>query len=118
ESRRLVALDRQTALVECPLTREDMPNMGVNAFTVRNGELHQASAELLLPPASQMLEPAVSPSRPRYQPGEKGRMTVQVKGPDGSPVKNGIVTLAVYDKALEYIARPNVSNIAETTWGG
>lgn len=117
ESRRLVALDRQTALVECPLTREDMPNMGVNAFTVRNGELHQASAELLLPPASQMLEPAVSPSKPQYQPGEKGRVTVQVKGPDGAPVKNGIVTLAVYDKALEYIARPNVSDIAKTTWG-
>ena len=117
ESRRLVALDRQTALVECPLTREDMPNMGVNAFTVRNGELHQASAELLLPPASQMLETAVSPSKPRYQPGEKGRVTVQVKGPDETPVKNGIVTLAVYDKALEYIARPNVSDIAKTTWG-
>ena len=94
-----------------------MPNMGVNAFTVRNGELHQASAELLLPPASQMLETAVSPSKPRYQPGEKGRVTVQVKGPDETPVKNGIVTLAVYDKALEYIARPNVSDIAKTTWG-
>lgn len=117
ESRRLVTLDRQAALVECPLTREDMPNMGVNAFTVRNGELHQASAELLLPPASQVLSPAVTPGKSQYQPGEQGRVTVQVKGPDGKPVKNGIVTLAVYDKALEYIARPNIKDIAKTVWG-
>lgn len=117
ESRRLVALDRQTALVECPLTREDMPNMGVNAFTVRNGELYQASAELLLPPASQILSPSVTSGKPQYQPGEKGQVTVQVKGPDGKPVSNGIVTLAVYDKALEYIARPNITDIAKTVWG-
>lgn len=117
ESRRLVSLDRQTALVECPLTREDMPNMGVNAFTVRNGELHQASAELLLPPDSQILSPSVTPGKPQYQPAEQGSVTVQVKGPDGKPVKNGIVTLAVYDKALEYIARPNITDIAKTVWG-
>ncbi len=117
ESRRLVSLDRQTALVECPLTREDMPNMGVNAFTVRSGELHQASAELLLPPDSQILSPSVTPGKPQYQPAEQGSVTVQVKGPDGKPVKNGIVTLAVYDKALEYIARPNITDIAKTVWG-
>lgn len=117
ESRLLVALDRQTALVECPLTREDMPNMGVNAFTVRNGELHQASADLLIPPASQILSPSVTSGKPQYQPGEKGQVTVQVKGPDGKPVSNGIVTLAVYDKALEYIARPNITDIAKTVWG-
>lgn len=117
ESRRLVSLNRQTALVECPLTREDMPNMGVNAFTVRNGELHQASAELLLPPDSQILSPSVTPGKPQYQPAEQGSVTVQVKGPDGKPVKNGIVTLAVYDKALEYIARPNITDIAKTVWG-
>lgn len=117
ESRRLVALDRQAALVECPLTREDMPNMGVNAFTVRNGELHTASAELLLPPAGQILAPSVTPGKSQYQPGEAGRVTVQVKGPDGRPVRNGIVTLAVYDKALEYIARPNITDIAKTVWG-
>lgn len=117
ESRRLVSLDRQTALVECPLTREDMPNMGVNAFTVRNGELHQASAELLLPPDSQILSPSVTPGKPQYQPAEQGSVTIQVKGPDGKPVKNGIVTLAVYDKALEYIARPNITDIAKTVWG-
>ena len=117
ESRSLVPLDRQTALVECPLTREDMPNMGVNAFTVRNGELHTASAELLIPPASQILAPSVTPGKSQYQPGEEGRVTVQVKGPDGKPVRNGIVTLAVYDKALEYIARPNITDIAKTVWG-
>lgn len=117
ESRRLVTLEQQTALVECPLTREDMPNMGVNAFTVRNGELFQASAELLLPPASQILDPAVAADKPQYQPGERGILTVRVKGPDGAPIRNGIVTLAVYDKALEYIARPNVTNIAKTVWG-
>lgn len=117
ESRRLVALDRQTALVECPLTREDMPNMGVNAFTVRDGELHEASAELLIPPAGQILAPSVTPGQSQYQPGEEGRVTVQIKGPDGKPVRNGMVTLAVYDKALEYIARPNITNIAKTVWG-
>ncbi|MFR4222826.1 MAG: hypothetical protein ACLT38_03555 [Akkermansia sp.] len=117
ESRRLVSLDRQTALVECRLTREDMPNMGVNAFTVRNGELHTASAELLIPPASQILAPSVTPGKSQYQPGEEGRVTVQVKGPDGKPVRNGIVTLAVYDKALEYIARPNITDISKTVWG-
>ena len=82
ESRSLVPLDRQTALVECRLTREDMPNMGVNAFTVRNGELHTASAELLIPPAGQILEPAVTPGKSQYRPGEQGNVSIQVKGPD------------------------------------
>lgn len=117
ESRRLVSLDRQTALVECRLTREDMPNMGVNAFTVRNGELHEASAELLIPPAGQLLAPSVVPGKSQYRPGEQGNVTIQVKGPDGKPVSNGIVALAVYDKALEYIARPNITDISKTVWG-
>ncbi|MBT8791756.1 alpha-2-macroglobulin family protein [Akkermansia muciniphila] len=117
ESRRLVSLDRQTALVECRLTREDMPNMGVNAFTVRNGELHEASADLLIPPAGQLLAPSVVPGKSQYRPGEQGNVTIQVKGPDGKPVSNGIVALAVYDKALEYIARPNITDISKTVWG-
>ena len=117
ESRSLVPLDRQTALVECRLTREDMPNMGVNAFTVRNGELHTASAELLIPPAGQILEPAVTPGKSQYRPGEQGNVSIQVKGPDGTPVRNGVVALAIYDKALEYIARPNITEIAKTVWG-
>ncbi len=117
ESRRLVPLNGQTALVECPLTREDMPNMGVNAFTVRNGELFTASAELLIPPAGQILELSATPGKSQYQPGEKGHVTVQIKGTDGKPVRNGIVTLAIYDKALEYIARPNITDIAKTVWG-
>ena len=90
ESRRLVSLDRQTALVECRLTREDMPNMGVNAFTVRNGELHEASAELLIPPAGQLLAPSIVPGKSQYRPGEQGNVTIQVKGPDGKPVSADI----------------------------
>ncbi len=39
------------------------------------------------------------------------------KGPDGKPVSNGIVALSVYDKALEYIARPNITDISKTVWG-
>ena len=69
-------LDRQTALVECRLTREDLPNMGVNAFTVRNGELHTASSELLIPPAGQILEPAVTPGKSQYRPGEQGNVSI------------------------------------------
>ena len=40
-----------------------------------------------------------------------------MKGPDGTPVRNGVVALAIYDKALEYIARPNITDIAKTVWG-
>lgn len=94
-----------------------MPNMGVNAFTVRNGELHEASADLLIPPAGQLLAPSVVPGKSQYRPGEQGNVTIQVKGPDGKPVSNGIVALAVYDKALEYIARPNIMDISKTVWG-
>lgn len=117
ESRRLVALDRQTALVECPLTREDMPNMASTPSPYGTGNCTRHPRNCSCRRPARCWETAVSPSKPRYQPGEKGRVTVQVKGPDETPVKNGIVTLAVYDKALEYIARPNVSDIAKTTWG-
>lgn len=117
ESRTLVTLNHQTKELECPLTRNDIPNMGITAFTVRNGELCRASTQLLLPPENQILEPAVTSDRKKYEPGEQGTLTIQVKGPDGKPVNNGIVTLAVYDKALEYIARPNVTNMANTIWG-
>ncbi len=118
ESRQQVTLKNQTAMLECPLKRSDMPNMGVRAFTVRNGELHQADAELLIPPAKQVLAPTVSSDKKEYQPQEKGHLSVLVKGPDGNPVRNGAVTLAVYDKSLEYIARPNFSDLCQAIWNG
>ncbi len=118
EIRHQVTLKDQTAMLECPLKRTDMPNVGVHAFTVRNGELHRADAELLIPPAKQVLTPTVNSDKKEYQPQEKGHVSVLVKGPDGNPVKNGTVTLAVYDKSLEYIARPNFDNLCQAVWNG
>ena len=116
ESRSLVPLDRQTALVECRLTREDMPNMGVNAFTVRNGELHTASAELLIPPAGQILEPAVTPGKSNTGPVNKATSAFRSRVRT-APRQKRRRRPGHYDKALEYIARPNIAEIAKTVWG-
>ena len=56
---------------------------------------------LLYTSAGQILEPAVTPGKSQYRPGEQGNVSIQVKGPDGTPVRNGVVALSIYDKALE-----------------
>lgn len=117
ESRQLLSLTQQTAIAECLLNKEDMPNMGVSAFTVRNGELYTASTDLLIPPTEQILTPHITPDKPQYAPREQGNLTIQIKDTNGNPVTNSIITLAVYDQALEYISQPNISNISKAIWG-
>jgi uncharacterized protein YfaS (alpha-2-macroglobulin family) len=84
--------------------------------TVHGGRLHTAVREIFVPPAKRVFDVEVMPSSKAYLPGQHAKVQFKLKGPDGKPVV-GSTVLAIYDKALDYIAGgENVPEIKEFFW--
>ena len=72
--------------------------------------------EIHVPPVKRVLGVEVVPSAKAYLPGAKSKVKLKLTGADGKPFV-GSTVLAVYDKALEYIAGgSNVPDIREFFW--
>ncbi|RIK73285.1 MAG: alpha-2-macroglobulin, partial [Planctomycetota bacterium] len=112
----LLHLKGKSAVVEVEVAQRDMPNFFVEAVTVHGGRLHTAVHEVFVPPASRVFDVEVLPSTEAYLPGQRAKVQLKLTAPDGKPVAGSIV-LAVYDKALDYIAGGgNVPDIREFFW--
>ena len=98
------------------IVTRDMPNLFVEGLTVAGGKVYSEAREIAVPPASRVVDVAVLPSQQTYKPGQKAQVKVKLTGPDGKPFV-GSTVLAVYDKAVEYIAGgSNVADIKEFFW--
>ncbi|MFU8892233.1 MAG: alpha-2-macroglobulin family protein [Luteolibacter sp.] len=116
EARR-IQLDGKSLEVEIPLTLADMPNMFIEGITVHDGQIHTAVRQILLPPASKLIEVTLEPAKTRVKPQEKSSLRITLRDAEGKPVQ-GISTLTIYDKALEAITGgSNIGPINETFWG-
>lgn len=115
ESRQLVKLDGQLGHISCRLEKTDIPNFAVNAFTVHRGQLLGASTMVFMPPQNQKLTPTIQSNSPKYQPNDKGQLTLKISTPDGQAVKNSHITLAVYDKSLEALGG-TPPNLFDRVW--
>lgn len=104
-----------SALVSLPLIKEDQPNTFVSVFTVQDGQLHTLTKELYLPPENKMLNVSPVWEKTKAAPGETVPLKLKVTTPDGKPVK-GAVTVTVYDKKLDSLARSNVQKIHTFFW--
>lgn len=94
----------------------DMPNVFVEAFTVRDGKVHSAMREIAVPPAKRVLTMEVLPDAERYKPRGKAKVRLKLSDSDGKPYR-GSAVVTVYDKALEYISGgSNVPKIADWFW--
>jgi alpha-2-macroglobulin len=112
----VVQLKGKSAVVEIPVEQRDMPNFFVEAVTVHGGGLHTAVREIFVPPAKRVFDVEVVPSADAYLPGQKAKIQLKLTGKDGKPVV-GSTALAIYDKALDYIAGgSNVPDIRAFFW--
>ncbi len=112
----MLTLSKRSTVVPITIETKDMPNIFVEAVCVSNGRVHQIAKEIIVPPASRVLGIDIEPSKTRYLPGEKAEVTMKVTGEDGKPFI-GSTVVAIYDKALEYIAGgSNVGEIKSYFW--
>lgn len=89
------------------LRPEDMPNTADEAFTVYQGKLQQTKVHILVPPDDKRLQAEASADKQTLKPGEETGIKIAVRDAAGNPPPAGtLVTLAVYDQALEYFSGP------------
>lgn len=101
-SYRFIDLPNRSTVIDIPVEEKHVPNFFVEATLVRNGRVHMENRELFVPPVKGLLNVAVKTDKPQYEPGEKGRVSVQVTDAAGKPVQ-GQVTLTTYDESVTYI---------------
>jgi uncharacterized protein YfaS (alpha-2-macroglobulin family) len=112
----MVQLKGKSTVVEVAVEQRDMPNFFVEAVTVHGGRFHTAVREIIVPPAKRVFDVEVLPSSEAYLPGQHAKVQLKLTGKDGKPVV-GSTVLAIYDKALDYIAGGgNVPDIREFFW--
>ncbi|MFT5127419.1 MAG: hypothetical protein ACI8W8_001022 [Rhodothermales bacterium] len=98
------------------ITKKDMPNTFVEAFTIRDGKLHREVRELIVPPEKRVLDVKVTPSKTSYKPGESATMDVLVTDFYGEPFE-GALALVAYDRSVDYISGgSNIPEIREHFW--
>lgn len=101
---------------EIAVVTKDMPNFFVEALTIYDGQVHQETKEIVVPPAQRVLDMKVEPSQETYKPGEKANLKITLIDETGEPFV-GSTVVSVYDKAVEYISGgSNVGDIREFFW--
>ncbi|MBR0457661.1 MAG: hypothetical protein IJJ26_00350, partial [Victivallales bacterium] len=114
---RILRLEGKTALVDIPVTAQDMPNFFVDAWTVSEGVSYHVQRELFVPPEKRILQVDLQPQKPEVAPGAKTQLEVRVTDLSGKPVQ-GSVTVAVYDRSLDYIADRTNTDIRQAFYRG
>ena len=113
---RIIRLEGKSTVAEIAVTKKDMPNFFLEAFTVSGGKIYEQTREVIVPPEKRVLNVEVLPSEKRYKPGQAATVKVKLTDFDGKPFV-GSTVVTVYDKALEYISGgSNVPEIREFFW--
>jgi uncharacterized protein YfaS (alpha-2-macroglobulin family) len=99
---RFINLPQRSTVIDVPVTDARIPNFFVEATLVRNGQVHQESRELFVPPTKNLLKLTVETDKATYKPGETGKVHVKLTDADGKPVV-GNVTLTAFDESITYI---------------
>ncbi len=98
------------------ISKKDMPNFFVEAFTVYGGKIHTEVREIVVPPEKRVLNVKVTPAKKDYRPGQTAKLRVQLTDYNGEPFQ-GSAVISVYDRAVEYISGgSNVPEIRSFYW--
>ncbi|HLJ54821.1 MAG TPA: MG2 domain-containing protein [Chthonomonadaceae bacterium] len=108
--RRLVHVSGRSAEIPIPLSHADVPNVFINAVTIRNGEALEASQELFVPPVSQLAKVSVAADQPAYRPGEKATFHLTATDWHGRPLRAELA-VSISDAALAYIQKAYAPDI-------
>jgi len=113
---KIVRMEGKSTVEEIAVTKKDMPNFFVEAFTISDGRLYSATREIIVPPEKRVLNVDVLPSSETYRPGEKAAVKVRLTDFFGKPFA-GSAVISVYDKSVEYISGgSNVPEIRAFFW--
>ena len=98
------------------ISKKDMPNFFVEAFTVYDGKVHTEVREIVVPPEKRVLNVSVTPARKDYRPGQTATLSVRITDFEGEPFQ-GSAVISVYDRAVAYISGgSNVPDIRAFFW--
>jgi uncharacterized protein YfaS (alpha-2-macroglobulin family) len=113
---RVIHMTGKSTVEEISITKKDMPNFFVEAFTVYDGKLYSEIRDIIVPPQKRVLNVAINPSRNAYRPGQNANFKIKITDYDGKPFQ-GAAVMTVYDRALEYISGgSNVPEIRSFFW--
>lgn len=113
---RIIHLEGKSTIITLPVTKEDLPNRFIEAFTISGDRVHQATREIVVPPQSRILNLSVE-TVAKAKPREKATVKIKLTDADGKPFV-GSTVLTMYDKALDYISGgSNVPDIKQFFWG-
>ncbi len=113
---KVIQMTGKSTVQEILVTKKDMPNFFVEAFSVYDGKVHSETREIVVPPEQRMLNITVTPSKKTYRPGEKAELTLRLTDYFNRPYL-GSAVISVYDRSVEYIAGgSNVPEIREFFW--
>ena len=113
---KIIRLEGKSTVTEVTVTKKDMPNFFIEAFTISGGKIYEQTREVVVPPEKRVLNVEVLPSEKRYKPGQAATVKVKLTDFDGEPFV-GSTVVTVYDKALEYISGgSNVPEIRDFFW--
>ena len=113
---KLLCLPTGSTIKELHIKRADMPNIFVEAVTVRNGRMYSVTKQIIVPPEKKILTVELKTAKDKYKPGKKCHLKIKITDSDGKPVV-GDVVLTVYDKALDILSGgSNVPEINSFFW--
>jgi uncharacterized protein YfaS (alpha-2-macroglobulin family) len=113
---KIVRLRGKSALEEIEITKKDMPNFFVEAFTINNGKIYSETREIIVPPEKRVINVDIIPSSKKYKPGEKAKVKIRLTDFFGEPFM-GSTVMTIYDKSVEYISGgSNVPEIKAFFW--
>lgn len=113
---KIIRMKGKSVIEEIAVTKKDMPNFFVEAFTISNGKLYTETKEIIVPPEKRVLNVKVVPSKEIYKPGEKAEVMLKLTDFFGKPFV-GSTVMTIYDKSVEYISGgSNVPEIKAFFW--
>ena len=80
---RIIRLEGKSTVAEIAVTKKDMPNFFIEAFTVSGGKIYEQTREVIVPPEKRVLNVEVLPSEKRYKPGQAATVMVKLTDFDG-----------------------------------
>ncbi|MBN1671918.1 MAG: alpha-2-macroglobulin [Kiritimatiellae bacterium] len=113
---RIIAMQGKSTVHQLAITKKDMPNFFIEAFTISDGKVHGDTREIIVPPEKRVLNVDVQPSATAYKPGEQAKLRVKLTDFFGQPFVGSLV-MSLYDKSVEYISGgSNVPEIKSFFW--
>ena len=113
---RFVKVQGRSTVVPIEVKAGDTPNFYVYAVSVADGQVHEATREIFVPPVSKVIDVTVRPSKDAYRPGERAKVELELRDPDGKPM-TGPVVVSIYDKSVEYISGgSSIPDIKDFFW--